>query len=45
MSARCMVTGATPGFGHRISHAHWTGRTRAVDTEGRIARFRRYAAV
>jgi large subunit ribosomal protein L31 len=27
------------------SHPFWTGRTRAVDTEGRIARFRRrYAA-
>ena len=22
MSARCMVTGAVPGFGHRISHSH-----------------------
>lgn len=25
----------------RASHPFWTGRTRAVDTEGRIARFRR----
>ncbi len=22
MSRSCMVTGATPGFGHRISHSH-----------------------
>lgn len=22
MSARCQVTGAVPGFGHRISHSH-----------------------
>ena len=22
MSRTCMVTGATPGFGHRISHSH-----------------------
>lgn len=22
MSARCQVTGATPGFGHSISHSH-----------------------
>jgi large subunit ribosomal protein L28 len=22
MSAHCMVTGAVPGFGHRISHSH-----------------------
>jgi large subunit ribosomal protein L28 len=22
MSARCQVTGTTPGFGHRISHSH-----------------------
>ncbi|SDT22763.1 50S ribosomal protein L28 [Jiangella sp. DSM 45060] len=22
MSARCQVTGATPGFGHAISHSH-----------------------
>jgi large subunit ribosomal protein L28 len=22
VSARCMVTGAVPGFGHRISHSH-----------------------
>ena len=22
MSARCMVTGAVPGFGHNVSHSH-----------------------
>ncbi|MFZ5872305.1 MAG: large ribosomal subunit protein bL28, partial [Actinomycetota bacterium] len=22
MSAHCQVTGAQPGFGHRISHSH-----------------------
>ena len=22
MAARCRVTGATPGFGHRVSHSH-----------------------
>jgi large subunit ribosomal protein L28 len=22
VAARCQVTGATPGFGHRISHSH-----------------------
>lgn len=28
MSARCQVTGATPGFGNRVSHSHRKTRRR-----------------
>lgn len=28
MSRKCMVTGATPGFGHSISHSHVRSKRR-----------------
>ncbi len=28
MSARCQVTGTTPGFGHHVSHSHRRTRRR-----------------
>ncbi len=46
MSRTCMVTGATPGFGHRISHSHQrTKRRFGVNVQQRrywVPSLRRY---